>query len=71
MRIFKSKTGYIKSLIDNIIYDIQQYIDGDEFKYIYNIYPTVSGDVIKDYVYRVIDFFKSYKIQIYNKGEKK
>lgn len=62
----QDKLQTISDLIDNIIYDIQQYIDGDEFKYIYNIYPTVSGDVIKDYVYRVIDFFKSYKIQIYN-----
>ena len=62
----QDKLQTISDLLDNVIYDIQQYIDGDEFKYIYNIYPTVSGDVIKDYVYRVIDFFKSYKIQIYN-----
>src|SRR5574344_984306 len=60
------KQQFISDTIDNVLYALQEYLDGNEFEYIYSIYPTVSADAIKDYIYRVIDFFKSYKIQIYN-----
>ena len=37
-----------------------------DFKYIFSQFPTVSAESIKQYLFKVIGFFKSYKIQIHS-----
>ena len=53
-------TKYINYVIDNIYI----YIDRDEFKYIFQNIPTVSLDYIRQYLFKVIMFFKSHKVDL-------
>lgn len=54
----------ISNIIDATIYEIEQYIELDDFKFIFNNLPAVSAESVKKYVYKVINFFKSYKVDI-------
>ena len=54
----------ISTLVDNIVYILEQWIDGDEFLYIFHELPAVSVDAIREYISMVIDFYKSYKVHI-------
>lgn len=54
----------IGDLIDNVIYALDQYIDSTKFRYLYYFLPTTSVDAIKQYISKVIDFFKSYKVTL-------
>lgn len=56
----------INRIIGDTIYVLEEYIDTTNFKYIFSQFPTVSAESIKEYLYKVINFFKSYKMQIYN-----
>lgn len=49
--------------IDKIISSIYEYIDSDDYKYIFAQFPGGSTlSMMSTYVYKIIDFFKSYKI---------
>ena len=61
----KVKQSKITELIDASIYAIEEYINGDEFKFIFSNMPTASSEAVKKYIYKVVNFFKSYKITIY------
>lgn len=54
----------ITKLINYIVEDIYAYLDKDEFRYIFNNIPTVSLDYIRQYLFKVLNFFKSYKVDI-------
>lgn len=41
---------------------VEEYIDSDQYKYIYANIPGASADTVKTYAYKVINFFKSYKV---------
>lgn len=53
-------TGYVTT----IVYALEEFLDSDEFRYIYNGMPGVSSEFIKQYIIKLINFFKSYKIDI-------
>ena len=53
-------TKYINYVVDNIYI----YLDKDEFKYIFQNIPTVSLDYIRQYLFKVIMFFKSHKVDL-------
>lgn len=53
---------YIATLIDNICQCLENYIDLEEFDSILYGLPAVSAEFIKQYIYKVINFFKSYKV---------
>lgn len=55
----------ILDIVDNVVYSIEEYIDTDEYKFIFSRFPSVSAEAVTHYIYKVIDFFKSYKVQIY------
>lgn len=59
-----SKREVISEYISQIIYALEEYINGDSYKYLFAGIPTVSGDAMKKYVSKVINFFKSYKVTI-------
>lgn len=61
-----SKKEVISEYISQIIYALEEYINGDSYKYLFAGIPTVSGDAMKKYVSKVINFFKSYKVTILN-----
>ena len=56
----------IDGLASNAIYAIEEFIDSDKYKLIFSNLPTVSADYIKKYVVKIIEIFKSYKIQLYD-----
>lgn len=58
------KMQRISFMINNIIYALDEYLDSDTFRYIYNGLPSASGDHIKDYIEKFINFFKSYKLDM-------
>lgn len=58
----EQKIQSITSTINNVVSALDQYIDTAEYKYIYSNLPSVSSESVKAYVIKVIDFFKSYKI---------
>lgn len=54
----------ITRVINFIVEDIYVYLDKDEFKYIFNGIPTVSMDYIRKYIFNILNFFKSYKVDV-------
>ncbi|MGL5750511.1 MAG: hypothetical protein ACRCXT_08295, partial [Paraclostridium sp.] len=56
----------INDLINDIIYIIEQHLETDDFNFIFSQLPSVSAESIKHYIYKVINFFKSYKVDIYS-----
>ena len=57
------------TLIDTVNYTIMaidEYIDTDEYKHLFSNMPTESAVAIQKYIYKVINFFKSYKIDIFS-----
>ena len=42
--------------------NIYIYIDEEEFRYIFHNIPTVSMDYLRQYLFKVLNFFKSYKV---------
>lgn len=49
-------------IINYIVDNIYIYIDKDQFDAIFDGIPTVSLDYIRKYVFEVLNFFKSYKV---------
>lgn len=54
----------ISKYINFITENIYTYIDKDEFKYIFQNIPTISLDYVKEYLFKVIMFFKSHKVDL-------
>lgn len=59
-----SMRKYISDQIIEIVYALDQYMDSENFKYIFARFPAASGDYIRYYMLKVIDFFKSYKVHM-------
>ena len=55
-------TKYINFIVENIFI----YLDREEFQYIFQNIPTVSLDFIRSYMFKVLNFFKSYTVDILN-----
>lgn len=58
----------ISEQINSIIYILEEYVDTDKFKFLFANLPTVSAEAVKKYVFKVINFFKSYKVDILGIG---
>lgn len=61
-----SRNQLIGDYISEVIYALEEFITGEEYRYLWNNIPTVSSDAIKKYISKVINFFKSYKVDILN-----
>lgn len=55
----KNKTSQI---INNIVDNIYLYIDEEKFRFLFHGIPTVSMDYLRQYLFKVLNFFKSYKV---------
>ena len=60
----ESKREKINNLMNDIIYIIEQYVQSDKYRFIFSHLPAVSAEAIKQYVFKVVNFFKSYKVDI-------
>jgi hypothetical protein len=54
----------VATMINSVVSVIQEALNTDLLDNIYHNLPTISVDYIKTYMYKVINFFKSYKIHI-------
>lgn len=63
----ENKQDTIISIIDDIVYILDEYIDGD-LKYVFETLPGQSGEYAMKYLSMMIEFFKSYKIVFLTKG---
>lgn len=59
-----TKKARILEIMDNVIRSIDDYIDTDEYRFIFAKYPGSNTDAIKRYVELMINFFKSYKVEL-------
>lgn len=62
----ESRRKDIDGLVSNAIYALEEFISSDLYGLIFSYLPTVSADYIKKYVVKIIEVFKSYKIQLYD-----
>lgn len=62
----ESRRKEIDAIVSNTIYAMEEYIDTDKYKAIFSNLPTISADYIKKYIIKIIEVFKSYKIQLYD-----
>lgn len=56
-----------KTIADNIIevtYALDEYIDTYSYGYLYSYFPAVSANYIQQYISKIINFFKSWKVQL-------
>lgn len=60
----QTKQQTIIEVLDKIIREVEEYLDSDTYQYVFNKYPGSNSDAIKHYVEMMIDFFKSYKIEM-------
>jgi hypothetical protein len=60
----KVKQEKISDIINNTVYALDEYIDDKEYKFFFSKLPSVSAEAVKEYIYKVVNFFKSYKTEI-------
>lgn len=58
----------IINIIESCVYAIGQCIDTDKFKNIFSTLPAQSANSILAYITKIINFFKSYKVKIYDQS---
>ena len=56
-----TRNSEILQMFDDIIYILDEYIDSKEFRYLYYNFPG-AGEYLAEYVFLIINFFKSYKV---------
>jgi hypothetical protein len=54
----------INNIVSNTVYAMEEFLNSEDFRYIYAHLPAVSGEYIKKYMVKVINFFKSYKVHL-------
>lgn len=60
----EERRAELSRVMNFIVDNIYTYIDKDEFKYIFNGIPTINMDYIRKYIWYILDFFKSYKVDV-------
>ena len=58
----ESRENSIVSIISDVVYILEEYIKSTEFKYLYMQFPGMSAEYILQYLFTMINFFKSYKV---------
>lgn len=54
----------IDRYIQAIVVAMEEYIDSDQYKFIYSNMPGDTAEYVQKYVLKVINFFKSYKVDL-------
>ena len=71
MSIDGTKDSYIRDknisqYLEECTYQLSQYIEGDQFRYVFTQFSGSNNDTLLKYLSTVINFFKSYKSQLYD-----
>ena len=59
------QTAIANTLVE-IVYVLDDYMESTDFKYILSKFPAVSGDFVRTYMLKIVNFFKSYKVHLLN-----
>ena len=60
------KKEKIAKNIDAAVYAIEEHIDLDKYKFLFNNIPAVGAESVKYYIYKIVNFFKSYKVDFFS-----
>ncbi|MGL6099459.1 MAG: hypothetical protein ACRC0G_07525 [Fusobacteriaceae bacterium] len=58
------KISTMNFLVTEILQSLSLYIESDKFKFLFMNIPSLTGSLFRKYIQRVIDFFKSYTVEI-------
>ena len=58
------KNNKISELTDAIIMSLEEYLSSEDFTFQFSNISTLSSEMVKEYIYKVINFFKSYTVHI-------
>lgn len=56
------RNQYISTIVDNIVWCLEEFVDSVKFQGIFSSLPTNNLDTIKRYIAKVINFYKSFKV---------
>ena len=59
----ETRQNQIVTTISDIVYILDDFIDSKKFRYIYSFFPGESREYILQYLFTIINFFKSYKVE--------
>lgn len=62
------KQQKISELINTVCDTVYEYLKDTELRYIFSNLPTISVDYVKQYMTKVVNFFKSYRITMLDAG---
>lgn len=60
----EEKQAKILEIMETVIKEISNYLDSDEYKNLFSKFPGSNTDAVKTYIKLMINFFKSYKIDL-------
>lgn len=55
---------YINQVCDYVVQALEKYFDTDEWIYLYNLIPSYNQQFVRDWITKIILFFKSWKTQL-------
>ena len=58
-----TRNQYICTVIDNIVWSLEEFVDSSVYRCLFANLPVNSIESIKNYIAKVINFYKSFKIQ--------
>ena len=58
------KSNVIAEAIGEVLFSLDNYIDTSDFTFLFSNIPSLSSELLKGYVYKIINFFKSYKTEL-------
>lgn len=60
------RKNQISEYLENCVYQLSEYLNGDEFLPMFATFAGTNTNTILNYLLKVLNFFKSYKVQIHN-----
>ena len=55
---------YINQICEYVVYALEAYFDSSEWVYLYNLIPSHNQEFVRDWIVKIINFFKSWKTQL-------
>ena len=55
---------YINQICEYVVYALEAYFDSSEWVYLYNLIPSHNQEFVRNWIVKLINFFKSWKTQL-------
>lgn len=60
----EDRREYINQVCEYAVYALEKYFDTSEWNYLYNLIPAYNQQFVRDWITKIIMFFKSWKTQL-------